>query len=148
DIYSLCALFYTCITGTFLFDAPTPVGILTAQLTSEPEPPHLRAPDRGIPPGVSDLILRGLAKDPQARYQTMAEFEKALRGELRGQSQVSLHLPNSGYFKRQNDEEAATRDEVERYEKSLRRRGQMARAALGLVLVAGAFGIYKTIKDL
>ena len=145
DIYSLYALLYTCMTGTYDVDAPTPLGVLTAQLTKDPEPPHLRAPAMQIPIEVSELILKGLQKDPAHRYQSIDELEEAIRAELRGQSQVSLHL-ESGAFKKVPEQETATRDEVEKYERSLRRREQFARAmgiAVGLALAYGAFHFYR-----
>lgn len=143
DIYALCALLYTCMTGAYVFDAPTPVGVLTAQLSKSPEPPHERFPELGIDPGVSDLVLKGLEKDPADRYQSMDEFEEALRNQLRGQSQVSLHLPHSGYFRKQTEEEAATRDEVEKYERSLERRGRLARAGLFIIAAGVLYGGYR-----
>lgn len=145
DIYSLCALLYTCLTGVYLFDAQTPIGVLTAQLHDEPEPPHLRAPSMNIAPEVSDLILKGLKKDPRDRYQSVAEFAAALSTELRGQSQVSLHL-ESGDFRKLEDEETVTRDEVERYERRLRRREQVAQVGsvvLILLTVLLAFHFYR-----
>src|SRR5690606_2180284 len=91
DIYSLCALLYTCLTGSYVFDAPTALGVLTAQLQDDPTPPHVRAPSQNIAPEVSELILKGLKKDPAARYQSIDELAAALNAELKGQSQVSLH---------------------------------------------------------
>ncbi len=137
DIYSLCALLYTCLTGTYVFDAPTPLGVLTAQLQDDPEPPHLRAPSMNIAPEVSALILKGLQKNPRDRYQNVDEFEDALRAELKGQSQVSLHL-ESGAFRKPAEEETVTRDDVERYERRLKRREQFARLGgfVALALVA------------
>lgn len=146
DIYSLCALLYTCLTGTYVFDAPTALGVLTSQMQDEPEPPHLRAPSLNIAPEVSELILKGLKKDPAARYQTIDDFAAALNAELKGQSQISLHL-ESGAFRKVAEEEIVTRDEVERYERKLRRREQFARAfGLGLLLLAGLGG-YKFYRE-
>lgn len=139
DIYSLCALLYTSLTGSYVFDAPTPIGVLTAQLHDDPEPPHLRAPSMNIAPEVSELILKGLQKDPRNRYQSIDEFATALGAELKGQSQVSLHL-ESGAFRKVTEEETVTRDEVERYERRLRRREQLAQAGGVLLILATLFG--------
>src|SRR5690606_21781136 len=99
DIYSLCALLYTCLTGSYVFEAPTALGVLTAQLQDEPTPPHRRAPSQNIAPEVSDLILKGLKKDPAARYQSIDELAAALNAELKGQSQVTLHLESGAFEK-------------------------------------------------
>lgn len=146
DIYSLCALLYTCLTGTYLFDAPTPLGVLTAQLQDEPEPPHLRAPTMNIAPEVSELIVKGLKKDPRDRYQSIDEFEDALRNELKGQSQVSLNL-ESGAFRKPAEEETVTRDDVERYERRLKRREQLARLGGFLMIALIALGAYKFYRQ-
>lgn len=139
DVYAMCALLYTAITGYHLFDAPSPVAVLTQQVSAAPIPPHHRAPDLTIPLSVSNIILKGLQKDPKHRYQTISELEDALRGELQATSFTRLSLPSSARFAPLSvEDEAATRDEVERYERSLRRREKVARslfvlAGLGLV---------------
>src|SRR5690606_6001240 len=145
DIYSLCALLYTCITGTYVFDASTPLAVLTAQLHQEPEAPHVRAPSQEIPESASALILKGLEKNPADRYQSVDELEEALRSLLLGRTELSLHL-ESGAFRKEPEEETATRDEVERYERGLRRRERLARAtavALSLGAVVAAFQFYR-----
>src|SRR5690606_20190580 len=145
DIYSLCALLYTCITGTYVFDANTPLAVLTAQLHQEPEAPHLRAPLQGIPEAASALILKGLEKDPADRYQSMDELEGALRLCVRRRTELSLHL-ETGAFRKEADEEDVTRDEVERYERGLKRREQLAKvivAALSLGVLFACFQFYR-----
>jgi serine/threonine-protein kinase len=136
DIYSLCALLYTSITGYYVFDAPNPVGVLTQQVTATPTPPHERAPDLDIPLSVSNLILKGLQKDPRMRFQSAEELEDALMGELQGTSFTRLSLPESGAFaKVEVEEETATRDEVEKYERTLRRRERFTLSASAALLV-------------
>jgi serine/threonine-protein kinase len=145
DIYSLGALMYAVLTGEPVFDAPRPMGVLTKHLTDAPVSPSARFPALGIPPGISAVVMRALEKDPARRFQSVQELQFALISELRtagATSSVELLL-DSGQLHalRRTDEDAATRDEVERYERKLRRRGVYTYASLALLLaVAGALG--------
>lgn len=140
DVYAMCALLYTCLTGTHVFEAPSPIAVLTMQLTAAPQAPHLRCPELGIPESVSSLILKGLRKDPAQRFQSATELEQAIRAELSGESFSDLHLPGSGAFAKLLEEETATRDEVERYERQLKRRELFAKTA-GILVVLGALAV-------
>lgn len=69
DIYALGSLLYELVNGT-PFDAPEPSA--TATRFSR------RARERGLPRGVGTLVMRCLQRDPNARFQTMAELQAAL----------------------------------------------------------------------
>ncbi|MBN1178899.1 MAG: serine/threonine protein kinase, partial [Anaerolineae bacterium] len=72
DIYSLGVMLYQMVIGALPFDADTPMGIVMKHI-SEPLPsPRAIRPD--LPPGVERVIVRSLAKDPDQRYQTVADF--------------------------------------------------------------------------
>ena len=74
DVYALGAVLYACVTGTVVFDAPTPMGVLTRHLTEQPQPPSLRAPGCAIPKGFERIIMTALVKDPGARFPIAAVF--------------------------------------------------------------------------
>jgi len=145
DVYSLGALMYAALTGEPVFDAPRPMGVLTKHLTDAPVSPAARFPDLGIPIGLANVVMRALEKDPARRFQTVEEMQFALISELRGvgaTSSVELLL-DSGQMHQltRSNEDAATRAEVERYERKLRRRGHLRWAILALFLAgAGAAG--------
>ncbi|MDI9590253.1 MAG: protein kinase, partial [Acidobacteriota bacterium] len=80
DIYSLCVLLYQCVTGTLPFTADSPMGMVLAHVNSAPLPPQQINPS--IPEGLSAVILRGLAKEPEARFATAGELAAALRVSL------------------------------------------------------------------
>jgi len=146
DVYSLGALMYVCLTGQPVFDSATPMGILTKHLTETPEAPSLRFPDLGIPRALSAIVMRALEKDPDQRYQSVRELQQALVDELRGAGQSSVDLLLDSKQMRElasADQEAATRSEIERYEKKLKRRGQYAMMTFGVVLLGLGFGGYK-----
>jgi eukaryotic-like serine/threonine-protein kinase len=147
DIYSLGALMYACLTGQPVFDAPTPMGVLTKHLTEEPDPPSTRAPSLSIPRGLNAIVMRALSKQPEQRYQSVRELQQALVDELRGEDQTHSveFLLDSQRMQRlaAADEEAATRSEVERYERKLRRRGQYAFAGFAAAFVLVGLGGWK-----
>jgi eukaryotic-like serine/threonine-protein kinase len=65
DLYTLGILLYEMLTGQTPFADDDLVVVLTRQMTMDPPP----LPD-GVDPGVKDLVLRMLHKDPDARVQT------------------------------------------------------------------------------
>ena len=84
DIYSVGVILYEVITGSVPFQAETFMGILTQHLTQPPEAPHLRAPNRQIPRGIEDIVLRAMAKEPGDRQQSIAKLGQDLRGVMAG----------------------------------------------------------------
>jgi serine/threonine-protein kinase len=150
DIYALGALLYRGLTGHYPFNGPTPMAVFTKHLTESPAPPIERAPERDIPPGVSSIVLKALAKSPEDRFQKVEDLQAALVEEIRALGTSSVEdLLDSGQLKKlakvARDADAtaamaaeiATRDEVERYERKLRRMYWGSRVA-GAVLVTGA----------
>ncbi len=67
DLYSFGIVLYEMLTGALPFQAEDTAGWIHAHLARQPDPPpkHLK-----IPPVVSDIVMRLLAKAPESRYQT------------------------------------------------------------------------------
>jgi tRNA A-37 threonylcarbamoyl transferase component Bud32 len=76
DIYSLGVLMFQMMTGRLPFDAPSMGGVLIKHVTEPPPAP--RGINPAIPPSVEQVILRCLAKPPEARFQSMGELRQAL----------------------------------------------------------------------
>jgi tRNA A-37 threonylcarbamoyl transferase component Bud32 len=145
DVYSLGALTYACLTGTVVFDANTPMGVLTKHLTEPPESPSRRFPDLKIPPSVSQIVMATLEKNPKQRMPSVTELQKAMIHELEEggkQGEVERLLDFSHLRQAADaDADAVTRDEVERYEHKLRQRGRaLWGVAAAALLVAGVSG--------
>jgi HAMP domain-containing protein len=76
DIYSLAVVLYEVFTGRLPFTADTIMKVVMAHIRNPPPPP--RTVNDRIPPSLERVILRGLEKDPEARYQTVAEMARDL----------------------------------------------------------------------
>jgi protein kinase-like protein len=76
DIYAVGLLAYELLTGVSPFTGASPRETLAAQLTRDPAPLHEVAP--GVSRNVSTLVMRCLAKDPNARPQTADEILQEL----------------------------------------------------------------------
>ncbi|MEO8875995.1 MAG: serine/threonine-protein kinase [Polyangiaceae bacterium] len=70
DVYAVGVMLYEMLVGAVPFRAPTPLGVLTAQLTSTPAAPRTRAPERGISVALEAVVLYAIAKSPADRYAT------------------------------------------------------------------------------
>ena len=82
DLYSLGIVLYELLTGQTPFDGDTPVEIAMKHLSATPQPPsQIR---RDVPRDLDMVVMRALAKDPAARYQSADEMEADLERVLRG----------------------------------------------------------------
>ncbi|MEZ4375019.1 MAG: serine/threonine-protein kinase [Polyangiaceae bacterium] len=151
DIYSLGALMYKALTGKPVFDAATPVGVLTKHLTDDAQAPSQRFPELSIPDGMNRIVMRLLSKDPAQRFQSVTDLQAALVGELENQGINSGvdYLLDSGHMRElERPDAAATRDEVERYERKLKRRDQALWFGILVVLGALGYGGFELYKSL
>jgi hypothetical protein len=77
DCYSLGVVLYELVTGRAPFTAPTTTDLLVAIL--EREPPPVRSVARGLPLQLEWIIEKALDKDPNLRYQSIADLRVDLQ---------------------------------------------------------------------
>ncbi len=82
DVYSLGILLYEILTGRVPFTATSEYELMRRQIEDAPTPPRVFAAD--IPLAVEQVIMRALAKRPEARHQTAGEFREMLLREVTG----------------------------------------------------------------
>jgi hypothetical protein len=89
DIYSLGATFFSLIIGKPPFSGNTTQKLLQHQLKSAPT---LASLDSTLPKGLSAVVAKMLAKNPDQRYQTPAEVIAALAPWTAGNSRILAGL--------------------------------------------------------
>jgi serine/threonine-protein kinase len=82
DRYSLATIAYEMVTGVIPFDGEALMELLYAQVHRDPPVPSSR--NTALSPRVDAVIMRGLAKDPEARWPSCAAFVEALETALEG----------------------------------------------------------------
>jgi hypothetical protein len=89
DRYSLATMAYEMLTGVIPFDGEGLMEILYAQVHREPPPPSQR--NHKLNPKVDAVVLRGLAKDPAARWPSCTAFVNALSAAVTNAEHVVPH---------------------------------------------------------
>ena len=81
DRYSLAVMAYEMLTGSLPFDEGGVLEVLYAQVHKEPVPPSML--DHMLPPKVDTVIMRGMSKEPAARWERCRDFVTALENALK-----------------------------------------------------------------
>ena len=76
DLYSAGVVLYECLTGRLPFEGPTPIALIARVLEDTPVAPHTLYDD--IPRGFSDLVMRVMARDRDARPASAEALHGAL----------------------------------------------------------------------
>lgn len=98
DIFSFGSVLYEMITGRRAFQGETKLATLSAILKEDPKPISAAAPD--APRDLEKIVSRCLRKDPERRFQHMADVKVAL-GELKEESESgTLTAPASAWASR------------------------------------------------
>ena len=84
DIYSLAVILYEAMTGKLPFNAQTPMEYIQKHVLDAPIELAERMPTTPFPNGLQFVVSKALAKKPQDRWQSAAEFASALHSVLVG----------------------------------------------------------------
>src|SRR5574341_1334448 len=80
DIYALAAVVFEMVGGRPTYEAETPVELMISHVNRPiPDVADLRD---SVPTKVSQVIMKGLAKKPEDRYQTAGEMARAFRAAV------------------------------------------------------------------
>jgi hypothetical protein len=80
DLYSLALVFYRMLTGGSPFPADSQQETMIKRLTDDPLPLATARPDVRFPPQLQRVMDRALARSPEDRYASAAEFARDVRG--------------------------------------------------------------------
>ncbi|MBN2204138.1 MAG: Stk1 family PASTA domain-containing Ser/Thr kinase [Thermoleophilia bacterium] len=82
DLYSVGVVLYEMLTGRVPFSGDSAVNVAMQHVNELPEEPVTLVP--GMPTSLNQIVLRALAKDPDHRYASAAEFAADLRAARAG----------------------------------------------------------------
>ncbi len=78
DVYALALMTYEMLTGKLPFQGKNQQEVMIARLRGEPMPIREARPDIAFADAVEAVLLRGMHRDPDQRFQTAPEFAQAL----------------------------------------------------------------------
>ena len=88
DRYSLAVMAYEMLTGTLPFEEGGVLEVMYAQVHKQPAPPSML--NHGLPARVDAVIMRGMAKEPAARWERCDDFVAALEKALNASAPAAV----------------------------------------------------------
>jgi serine/threonine-protein kinase len=92
DVYSLAVILYEVLTGKLPFDAKNAMDYIQLHVTGKPVPLNQRVPGKTFPALLEQVIHRALAKRPEERFASAADFATAMGMVLQGATQLPASL--------------------------------------------------------
>ena len=88
DIYSVCATLYFLLTGKAPFAGASATAVIARIVSEDPQPIHELNPQ--VPERLERVVLRGLQRDRDLRYQTVAELRQAIEPFVSGKQEMTI----------------------------------------------------------
>ncbi len=98
DQYSLATMAYQFLTGTLPYTAKSPREMFTQLLSQPPVPLNKAKPEIAYAVSVEEVVMRGLAKAPKDRYDSVISFAEALAAVLVDPFPTKPAADSSGLF--------------------------------------------------
>ena len=92
DVYSLALMTFEMLTGKLPFEGRTQQEMMIARLRSEPTPIRRCRPELGFSAALETVLLRGLERNVDDRYQTAPEFATAFAAAVSGAEEAGGFL--------------------------------------------------------
>jgi len=92
DLFSVGVILYTMLTGQRPFEGDNHNEYIISLTSSSPTPPSVHNPD--IPPPLEGVVIRALARDRDARWQTALDFGQALSAFHPATSRPVIDMPD------------------------------------------------------
>jgi hypothetical protein len=131
DLYALATMAYELVTGHLPFEVEGVLELLYAQAHRPAPAPSTKA--EGISRAVDSVLLKGLAKDPGARWETATEMVEALEAALNRPPESETG------FRRLRRKGDARGFQIERKPGPTRRSRPLLAALIALPILAGGF---------
>ncbi|MCP5052880.1 MAG: protein kinase, partial [bacterium] len=96
DVYALGITFYEMVVGSppLKLSGESDYEAIKKTLEFTPKKPSTANP--AVPPSVDALVLKSIAKDPDKRFQSVSEFEQAVKQLLATMSPIPAYTPVPG----------------------------------------------------
>jgi serine/threonine protein kinase len=92
DIYSLAIILYEVLTAKLPFDAKSAMDYIQLHASGRPISLNQRVAGRTFSPLLENIMDRALAKRPEDRFASAADFAESMQAVLQGAVQLPLHV--------------------------------------------------------